>query len=73
VDEMGGTSSKHGDMKNACRNSLVVPNRKGTLGRTSSECEDNIKIYLKEIGYEVDFSGYGNEPCGYTSVDLLSR
>jgi hypothetical protein len=50
VDEMGGTSSKHGDMKNACRNSVVIPNRKGKLGRTRSKCDHNIKIYMKEMG-----------------------
>jgi hypothetical protein len=42
-----------GEMRNAYKILVGMPERKRPLGRFSHRWEDNIKIDLKEIGWEV--------------------
>jgi hypothetical protein len=52
VDEMDGEYSTHGDIINTYRVFSVRPVGERPLGRPSIRRDDNIKMYLKEIGYD---------------------
>jgi len=51
-DETDGSCSTHGEMKNVYKILVGKPDRKSPLGRTRRRCEDNIRIDLREIGWE---------------------
>jgi hypothetical protein len=48
---MGGACSKMGERRNAYRILVGNPEGKRPLGRTRRRWVDNIKIYLREIGW----------------------
>jgi hypothetical protein len=47
---MGGACSTYGEIRGANRDLVVKPEGKRPLGRSRSRWEDNIKIYLQEVG-----------------------
>jgi hypothetical protein len=52
---MGGACSTNGEKRNACRILVGKPERKRPLGRPRRRWVDNIKMDLREIGWdEVD-------------------
>jgi len=50
---MGGACSMNGEMRNPYKISVGKPEGKKPLGRNRPRCESNIRIYLREIGWEV--------------------
>jgi hypothetical protein len=68
----------HGDERNACRILVGNPEGKRPLGRPRRRWEDNIRVYLREIGWGgmdwIDLAQgrdqwrgpceHGNEPSG---------
>jgi hypothetical protein len=48
---MGGTCSKNGAKRNACRILVGKPERKRPLGRPRHEWEDTIRMDLRVIGW----------------------
>jgi hypothetical protein len=51
-NEMSGACSTYGENRNGYRVVVRKPEGKRPLGRPSSEWEQNIKKFLKEIGWE---------------------
>ena len=51
-DEIGGACRKcsGGERRDSCRGLVGKPKAKRTLGRTRRRWEDNIKMYIQEIG-----------------------
>jgi len=49
---MGGACSIYGEKRNVYRNLVVKPEEKWLLERPRSRWVDNIKIDIKEIGWE---------------------
>jgi hypothetical protein len=49
---MGRARSTHGEKRNLYRVSVRKPEGKGPLGRLRRRWEDNIKMYLREIGWD---------------------
>jgi hypothetical protein len=47
---MGGVCNTNGENRNAYWKLLGKPEKKRPLGRTRHMWEDNIKMYLREIG-----------------------
>jgi hypothetical protein len=50
--EMGRSCSKNEELENAYRVLVGRPEGKRPLGRTRGRCVDNIKMYLREIGWD---------------------
>jgi hypothetical protein len=48
-NKMGRECGTYRNRRGACRDFVWKPEEKRQLGRTSSKCEDNIKMHLKEI------------------------
>jgi hypothetical protein len=51
-DEMSGTCSTNGAKKNAYRILVGKPEGKRPLGRPRRRCVDNIKMDLRDIGWD---------------------
>jgi hypothetical protein len=49
---MGGACSTNGEKKNACRILVGKPERKRPLGRPRLRWVDNIKLDLREVGWD---------------------
>jgi len=49
---MGGACSRHGEVRNACKMLVRKPEGKRQLGRHRLRWEDNIRMDLREIGWE---------------------
>jgi len=49
---MGGACSIYGEKRNVYRTLVVKPEEKWILERPRSRWMDNIKMYIKEIGWE---------------------
>jgi hypothetical protein len=52
-DTMGGTCSTHGDMRNAYKILVGEPEVKWPVGRLRHRWEDNIRMDLREIVWQV--------------------
>jgi hypothetical protein len=52
MDEMGGACSKNGEKRNTYRILVRKPERKRPRGRPKRRRMDNIKMDLKEIGWD---------------------
>jgi hypothetical protein len=50
-DEMGGACSTNGEKSNAYRILVGKPEGKRPLGRSRRRWEDNIRMYLRKIGW----------------------
>jgi hypothetical protein len=48
--EMGGTLNKHRRERRTLKILVGKPEERKPLGRPRHRCEDNIRIYLREIG-----------------------
>jgi hypothetical protein len=76
-DEIGGTCNMQGEMRNSYKILLGKYGRKSSLGRPRNRCENQVRLDLKEIGWEgvalinltqdtdrgLDFE-HSNEPVG---------
>jgi hypothetical protein len=51
-DGMGGARSTHGEVRNAYKMLVGKPEGKRSLGRRRHRWENNIRVDLKEIGWE---------------------
>jgi hypothetical protein len=49
---MGGACSTNGEKRNACRILVGKPEGKRPLGRPRRRWVDNIKIHIREIGWD---------------------
>jgi hypothetical protein len=61
-NEMGGACSSDGKGRGVYRVLVGKPEGKRQLGRTRRRWEDNIKMYLQEVGmrgYGLDWAGSG--------------
>jgi hypothetical protein len=56
-DEVGAVCSAHGEVRNANNTFVGKPEGKRPLGRHKHRWEDNINIYLRELGLDSYGSG----------------
>jgi hypothetical protein len=64
-DDMGGHVARMGEIRNVYQISVGKPEGKRLLGRSSCGWKGNIRMYLKEIGWEgvgLAASGSGQGP-----------
>jgi hypothetical protein len=61
-----GHVARMGEKRNACRILLGMPQGKRPLGRPRRRCVNNIKMDLREIGWDffIIISGVGLSPLG---------
>jgi hypothetical protein len=52
ADEVGGTCGTHEEGRGVYRDLVGRPEGRGPLGRPRPRWEDNIKMYLREIGID---------------------
>jgi len=62
-----GTCSMHGVDESCIRNLVAKPEGVQPLGKPRRRCEDNIKLYIQEVGYGHGLNwyvaGYGEMAC----------